>query len=384
MFRRWILPTIGNYILLGPRRAGKTTFLKMFYPNFEYISLDDFDYLTLAQDDPKAVVQGKQNLIIDEIQRVPKLTIAVKHVIDEFNANIIMTGSSRIGLLDSSADSLAGRIQFMHMPTSCWGECDGQPSHSIFKEEAPPLQIKRANRELDSFMKYGGFPEVTQLKDEQEKSQKLKDYKNTYFTRDLSLISNIENTSALLAILNYYALSIGSLTNISNFSRESGVSHATAQKYINVLYQSDLGFKLLGYQYGPAKRHIKSTKSYFSDSGIIHSLGVSCSAGQVFENFVISELEKRRKLGFIKSEQFYYYQTVGGAEIDLIFEVDDITYAVEIKMTKAPQKKDIKNLKTFIDESPKKRIGVLFYRGDQYLQVDGIKCIPVAALYRGI
>jgi predicted AAA+ superfamily ATPase len=384
MFKRWMNPPNANYILLGPRRAGKTTFLKSVYPDFEYISLDDFDYLTLAEEDPKAVVQGKKNLIIDEIQRVPKLTIAVKHVIDEFGANIIMTGSSRIGLLDSSADTLAGRIQFCHMPTTCWGESEGAPSHSIFEEEASPLQIKQANRELNSFISYGGFPEVTQLRSELEKSQKLKDYKNTYFTIDLSLISNIENISALLAILNHYALSIGSLTNISNFSRESGVSHPTAQKYINVIYQSDLGFKLLGYQYGPAKRHIKSTKSYFADTGIIHSLGVSCSEGQLFENFIVSELEKRRKLGFIKSEQFYYYQTVGGAEIDLIFDIGNITYAVEIKATKFPTKKDIKNLKSFVDEAPKNRIGFLFYKGEKYMQIDDIKCIPAAAIYRGI
>ncbi len=383
MFKRWIKPPRSSYILVGPRRAGKTTFLKKEYPDFDYITLDDFDYLTLAEKDPKAIVDGKKKLIIDEIQRVPKLTIAVKHAIDEHGSTIIMTGSSRIGLLDSAADSLAGRIKLMSMPTACWGEEDGEISHSIFNEKADPIQIKKANRALERSIKYGGFPEIIQLPTELDQKEKLNDYKNTYFTRDLSLLSNIDNISALLAILNYYAISIGSLTNVSNFSRESGVSHQTAQKYLNVIYQADLGFKLLGYQFGPAKRHIKSAKSYFADNGIIESLGGHCSSGQLLENFVISELEKRRKLNYIDTDQFYYYQTISGAEIDLVFESKGIVHAIEVKSSKVVQNKDIRNLKSFIDEDKKNRKGFLFYNGEEYSEIEGINCIPIAAIYRG-
>ncbi|MCC6220363.1 MAG: ATP-binding protein [Deltaproteobacteria bacterium] len=371
--------------MLGPRRVGKTTFLKTNYSDYLYISLDDFDYLILAQEDPKAVVHGKKKLIIDEIQRVPKLTIAVKHAIDEFNSNVIMTGSSSIGLLDSSADTLAGRIKFYHLPPACWGEDAGEPTHNIFLERASPLQIKSAQRELSNFLKFGGFPEVLTLPTSEEKSEKLKDYKNTYFTRDLSLLSNIESVSGLLAILNHYALSIGSLTHVSTFRNESGLSHQTAQKYLNVIYQSDLGFKLLGYQYGPAKRYIKAGKSYFCDTSMIHALGVECSQGQILENFVISELEKRRKLGFIKSEQFYYYQSIGGSEVDLVFQEKKNIFAIEIKATKNPQSKDMRNLKDFIKDSDKGHIkGFLFYLGTDYLEIDGISVLPVASLFRGI
>lgn len=384
MFKRWLPPEKPSFILLGPRRAGKTTFLKENYKDYEYITLDDFDYLTLAEDDPKAIVNGKSHLIIDEIQRVPKLTIAVKYAIDEHKAKIIMTGSSKIGLMDSSADSLAGRIKFIHLPPSCWGESDGDPTHKIFDDQAPALQIKKANRELSEFLKYGGFPEVVSQNTKQNKIDILKNYKNTYFTRDLAMLSNLENVSGLLAILNYYVISLGSLTQVSHFRNEAGVSHPTAQKYLNVIYQSDLGFKLLGYQYGPAKRHLKSAKSYFCDTGIIEALGIDCSQGQKLENFVISELEKRRKLGFIKTDQFYYYQSIGGSEIDLVFEVKNTVYAIEIKATKNPQKKDLRNLKDFAAHISKKTKSYLFYTGEAYKELDGVKLIPIASLYRGV
>lgn len=155
---------------MGPRRSGKTTYLKKNFSDFHYISLDDFDYLTLAEKDPKALVGDHQKLIIDEIQRVPKLTIAVKYALDEHQSTIIMTGSSRIGLLDSSADTLAGRIKFFHLPPACWGEDIGEPTHRIFKEQASLLLIKEANRALKSFLKYGGFPEILSLKQAKDKA----------------------------------------------------------------------------------------------------------------------------------------------------------------------------------------------------------------------
>jgi hypothetical protein len=348
------------------------------------VTLDDFDYFTLAEEDPKGLVGSTKKLIIDEVQRVPKLTVAVKYAIDELNAQIVLSGSSRIGLLDSTADSLAGRIHIIDLPTTCWGEELGSPNHKIFDPDShDPLVIKEGQRQLEGALRFGGFPEVAVAAKPDQKHSILKNYRDTYFTRDLAQLSNLENISGLMAILTHYGLSIGSLTQISHFRNESGLSHPTAKKYVQVIYQSSLGFQLLGYQYGPAKRYLKAAKSYFSDNGMITALNLQCSQGQILENFVISELEKRRKLGFINSDQFFYYNSAGGAEIDLVFEQEEFIYAIEIKSTKKPQKKDIRSLKDFVSQGPKKRKGFLFYTGEKFLDMDGISCIPVAAIYRG-
>lgn len=387
MYNRWLtFKKNKNYLLTGPRRAGKTTLLKSSFSDFKYITLDDFDYLDMANQDPKALALLASKLIIDEAQRVPKLSIAVKYAIDEKKACIHLSGSSRIGLLDSNYETLAGRIEPQSLPTFCFGEKDGPPTHSIFDEKASFLELKEGNRQLKEFMAYGGFPEVVSTEDHQQKQAILKNYKNTYFTRDLAFISNIENVTGLLSILNFYALAVGSLTQVSNFANESELSHQTAKKYLNVIYQSELGFSLHGYQYGAAKRLLKAPKSYFSDNGIINSLNVENSFGQIVENFVISEIEKRRKLGFYECEQMYYYQTIGGSEIDLIMPFSDHIKAIEIKATKKPKSKDMRNLRDFIgfmSESKKEVKGYLFYMGEEYQEFDGIQLIPIAALYRG-
>ncbi|GAG82980.1 unnamed protein product [marine sediment metagenome] len=104
----------------------------------------------------------------------------------------------------------------------------------------------------------------------------------------------------------------------------------------------------------------------------------------MFENFVLAELEKRRKLGFIKTDRFFYYKTKAGREIDLIFESENQLYAIEIKSTQNPSKRDINNLIEFEKQLKRPVQKYLFYSGTEYSQINQVHLLPVACLHRGI
>ena len=71
-------------LIVGPRRAGKTTLVrKMGETDRTYITLDDQTVLEAAQSDPAGFIRGLDRAIIDEIQRVPDLLLAIKKTIDE-------------------------------------------------------------------------------------------------------------------------------------------------------------------------------------------------------------------------------------------------------------------------------------------------------------
>ena len=354
------------------------------YPDYKYATLDDLDLLDWAKKDPKGFVTDLgSTAIIDEIQRLPILTVAVKYAADNEGARFMMTGSSNLGLMDAAADTLAGRINILSLPTLCWGESAGPGTHSIFREKATFSQIKTGRRSLQIALECGLFPEVEALENEQDRRALLQNYKNTYFTRDLMQLSNIENLDGLMGIFHNLARSIGSHLEVSNFARESGLSHQTTKKYLNALNQAQLTFKLHGFQYGPAKRYLKAAKTYFSDNGLLGSFNVDVAFGQRLENFVISELEKRRKIGLLPVEQFFYYKSAAGHEIDLLFELDGCIYACEVKASQRPGPKAFRNLRNFEDrlKRPVKRF--LFYMGNEYKDQDGIVQIPIAALFRG-
>ncbi len=385
MFERWIeINKKKSGLIIGPRRSGKTTLLKMRFPNYNYITLDNLDYLDWASRDPKGLIDhlGPQT-IIDEIQRKPALTIAVKYAIDNQNAHVLMTGSSSIGLLGTMTDTLAGRIQIYSLPTACWGENMGTPSNKVFELNTNQVLLKQGQRLLPDVLKYGLFPEVITQKRPEDKVELLRNYRDTYFTRDLMQISNMENMEGLLAIFHHLARSIGSHLEVSNFAREAGLSYPTTKKYLNNMHYSELTFRLYGYQFGPAKRFIKAAKTYFSDNGILTSLNIPLNEGQLLENFVISEFEKRRKIGFINCDRFYYYKSAAGREIDLIYESGGDIYAIEIKNTRRPSNRDVRNLYEFSKSMKKKVRMYLFYPGDEYFSINDVKIVPIAHLFRG-
>jgi predicted AAA+ superfamily ATPase len=359
--------------------------LRQLFPDYRYFTLDDLDHLEWAKRDPKGFIQAAGNkAIIDEIQRFPALTIAVKYAIDNEDAILMMTASSTVGLLDASADTLAGRINLIELPTACWGEDDGKPRHSLFSGASPsPPQIKSGTRKMREALTFGQFPEILTTDGAEDKESLLKNYRDTYFSRDLMQLANLENLEGLIAIFANLIRSLGSHLEVSSFAREAGLSYPTAKKYLNTLNQSRLTFKLYGYQYGPAKRHIKAAKTYFADNGIINSFNVQIGEGQLFENFVIAELEKRRKLGLIQADRFYYYKSTSGREIDLVFEEKDTVYAVEIKASRNPDRRDFRNLIEFGKSIEKKTKLFLIYQGEDHTTVDGVRLLPVALLYRG-
>jgi hypothetical protein len=385
MFKRWLsIDKNKSILLIGPRRAGKTTFLKSNFPDYRYVTLDDFDHLSWARSDPKGFISNLgPKAIIDEIQRLPALTVAVKFAIDNQGAHFLMSGSSTIGLLDAAADTMAGRIEIVSLPTACWGEEEGPATHMIFEEKADPLQIKEGNRRLADALRFGQFPEILGLGSDEEKETLLRNYRNTYFMRDLMQLANLENVEGLRGVLFHLARSLGSHLEISAFAREAGLSFPTAKKYLNALGQSQLTFKLSGYQYGPAKRYLKSAKNYFGDVGVLQSLNAGPGHGQVVENFVLAELEKRRKLGFIAAEQLFFYKSQSGHEVDCVWEMKQELFAAEIKAAKQIAPADLQRLKVFSSKTFSSCRAFIFYPGEAYQEHDGVRAIPIAALFRG-
>lgn len=384
MFERWAKFQPGNLVLLGPRRCGKTTLLRQRFPGCRYVTLDDFDALAWARRDPKGFVGSlRPAAVIDEIQRLPELLIAVKYWSDRGELQAMMTGSSSIGLLDAATETLAGRAWIEHLPTVCWGEELGPPLRDFFNDEAGYSHLAEGRRQLERSLRDGGFPEVVALGDETARADILRLYRDSYFLRDVAQMSNIEDVEALHTIFRHAVRCLGTPIEVSGFAREAGLSHPTAKRYLGTLLQTGLGFRLYGAQFNFAKRLIKASKLYFTDTGIATAFHPNIDDGARFELFVISELEKRHKLRLLSADQFSYYRAKSGTEVDLIVEEPHAFRAIEIKHAERLSPRDIRNLKRLRElEWPKPLKLHVIYRGMEYLDLDGVQALPVYALWR--
>lgn len=385
MIKRWLnLKSSKSSLLIGVRRAGKSTLLKMTFPDYEYVTLDDFDIFKTTEQDPKALFRNNSTkIIVDEVQRNPKLLIEIKNQIDNFNKTVFMTGSSTLGLLSHGSETLAGRIKILECPTLCFGEDEGQPLGKSLEFKPTYQSLMKGAREFKSWLNFGGFPEIRTKTADVERLEILKDYKNTFFTKELLLLSNIENARGLMGCMNYLAISIGSRIDVSSIAKESGLSHPTAKKYLGALEASRLAFRLTGYQFGPAKRQLKSSKYYYADTSIPRALGLELSQGQWFELFVIGELEKRRKLGRFNCDFLYYYESEKGNEIDLIIDEGHNVMAIEIKSTDKPGPSDVTNLLEFKLTKPKATLRkILICNTLEFKAIKDVEVWPVSALYQ--
>jgi predicted AAA+ superfamily ATPase len=163
---------------------------------------------------------------------------------------------------------------------------------------------------------------------------------------------------------------------------ETGLSTPTVKKYLNTLIQSGLLVKLYGFQLSDAKRHISSAKTYFIDNGILTAVSRRVSNPQLVESFVISEIEKRRRLGLIKCDELCYYESIGGREVDLNIDEPKTVTAIEIKSGKSISGRDIRNLREFNINSDKILKKIIYYSGSNVSAVDGIQIRPLASLFR--
>ncbi|PWU15984.1 MAG: hypothetical protein C5B49_11125, partial [Bdellovibrio sp.] len=162
MFRRWVsISGKKSILLLGPRRAGKSTLIKQLFPSYRYVNLDDLDELEQSRRDPKGwLLELGKSVVIDEAQRAPEIAIPLKKVIDDEGAHYVLSGSTGLGLFQKTTETLAGRVEIQQLPPCCFGEDKGEPLHSLDRSMVNTKRHREAQRELKDFCQFGGFPEV--------------------------------------------------------------------------------------------------------------------------------------------------------------------------------------------------------------------------------
>lgn len=309
----------------GPRQSGKTTLIKTIFPGKVYISLEDPDVLMLVKNDTRGFLeQHKKGIIIDEAQLYPELFSYIQTHVDNYNkaGQIILSGSQNFLLLEKISQSLAGRTAIVRLLPFSLAELHNTSYDStdinnlIFKGMYPRLYDKRI-APVDFYPSYI----------------------NSYVERDVRQLKNISNLSVFIKFLKLCAARTGQLVNFSSLAVECGVSENTIKAWLSVLETSYIIYFLQPYHNNLNKRLVKTPKLYFWDTGLACSLlGITEKAklpehylrGNLFENFVINEIQKQFYNEALIAP-IYFWRDKTGHEVDCIIERNGKITAVEIK-----------------------------------------------------
>lgn len=350
MWRRILaFSDIHSFFLFGARGTGKSTLLKQRFKPEETLWIDLLD---LQQEDElarnpqqlEAIVLGTSEkilrVVIDEVQKIPRLLDVVQKLMAITNKQFILTGSSAKKLRHGAANLLAGRAFVYHLyPFS-------------FLELAATFDLGEA-------LQYGLLPRVFHFKVAQEKQQFLQAYALTYLREEIWAEQLVKKLDPFRRFLEVAAQVNGKIINYARLARDVGVDDKTISHYFELLEDTLLGFFLEPFHSSFRKRLAKKAKFYFIDIGIARALSRTLTLsiqpgtsfyGELFEQFIVAEIYKL----------FHYYQpeyrlsflqTKDDAEIDLVIERPGLPLClIEIKSTASIDPSKLTSIKNIAEE----------------------------------
>jgi predicted AAA+ superfamily ATPase len=241
-------------LLTGARQTGKSTlarWLATHHYSAQYLTLDDAAVLASARHDPAGFIAGMQgNVVLDEIQRVPELFIAIKATVDRHRTpgRFLLTGSTNVMVLPQLSEALAGRVEIQTLRPLSQGEIEGVQEGFIdaaFAAEAPEFITYREGRaQLLRRAVTGGYPEILQRSAAPRRSAWFGSYITTILQRDVRDLAHIEGLTIMPKLLSLLAARSGALLNFAELSRSIGLPQTTLKRYMSLLEMTFLIYLL--------------------------------------------------------------------------------------------------------------------------------------------
>ena len=365
-----------SLFLFGARGVGKSTLLENTYHLKQnlYINLLDpaeENRFALNPNELVSVVEAmpaeQQFVIIDEIQKVPKLLDVVHLLLESKKVKkyFIMTGSSARKLRVVGVNLLAGRAFVYHLYPFSFLEIKSQ-----FK--------------LDDALCYGMLPKLFEFQTKKEKQQFLQSYTLTYLKEEIWAEQLVKKLDSFRQFLQVAAQCNGKIINYSNIARDVGADDKTVKNYFSILEDTLVGIMLEPFQHSFRKRLKSAPKFYFFDVGVVRALAQMLGVmpqpgtsyyGELFESFIIMECVKLAS--YYQSEfRFSYLMTAAGVEVDLVIERPGLPLLlIEIKSSDNVNAHDLISIKN-ISADLKKCEAVCFSNDPRKKVIAGVTVYP--------
>ena len=328
------LPKGQSAFLWGPRRVGKTYWLKHHFlkPEHHFIDLLKTDvYFDYASRPALLRERWKgQFTVIDEIQKIPALLDEIHWLIENKSAGFLLTGSSARKLRRAHANLLSGRAWRFEM--------------------APLSFYETKNFILEKALNTGLLPPHF-LSSSAQKD--LRAYISDYLKEEIALESSVRNIPAFTDFLRVSALTSSELLNYTNMARETGLSAKVVRNYFEILDDTFLGYRLSPWRSSKNRRMTLTDKFYFFDVGVSNYLAKRKALigneafGKSFEHYIFMELMNYKKYKDPELD-LSYWRTSSGYEVDFI--CNDMHTAIEVKSSSRIHDKHLRGLKALKEE----------------------------------
>jgi len=322
-------------ILLGARRVGKTKLIQDYLetvPKENYLALngEDVNDAELLKErsvaNYKRLLEGIEILAIDEAQHIPEIGLILKLIVDSIDGiKVIATGSSMFDMTNNLGEPLVGRKNTLYLfPLS-------QIEFSEFEN------YKQTTENLEQRLLFGGYPELEQYADWNDKQEYLYEIINSYLFKDILIYEGIKSSAKIYDLLKMIALQVGKEVSLQELGNQLQISKNTVERYLDLLSKVFVLYKINGFNRNLRKEITKSSRWYFYDNGIrntlinnFNRLDMRNDVGELWENYLASERIKKQNYRKIKREN-YFWRTYDQQELDWLETENESIAGFEFK-----------------------------------------------------
>jgi len=390
-------------VIQGARQVGKSTLAAdVGRDRGRFVTLDDPAELAAAAADPTSYVDQLTGgcLVIDEVQRVPDLVLAVKASVDRNRrpGRFLLTGSANLLRLATTHDSLAGRAESVELYGFSQGELEGHRERFIDRLMDGDLllghsgQLSRADY-LERVCA-GGYPEAL-ARDGARRTRWFDEYVLRITERDAPELSNLRRLQELPQLLRSIAAHNASEVATATLARGLHLHETTVPEYLALLETIYLVRRVPAWSNNLSRRITRRPKIALVDCGLaarlvnVDATGLAADmnpspAGMLTEGFVLSEL--RKQLAWSETvPAMFHFRDRNGPEVDVILESSDgRVVGVEVKASATLGRADFRWLELLRDKLGRRFVGgvVLYLGNSPHAWGDRLAGLPLSALWR--
>ena len=340
------LPRGRSAFLWGPRKTGKSTYLKAEFPDSLRFDLLQTDLMLDLARRPALLRERLQAadraalarpVILDEVQKVPALLDEVHWLIENRGLRFILCGSSARKLRRGKVNLLGGRAWRYEMRPLC-------------SREVGDLDLLQA-------LNRGLLPAHYQ---DPHFRRSLRAYVVDYLKQEVFDEGLTRNVAAFSRFLEAVGYSHGDLTNYANIARDCGVDAKTVREYYQILVDTLLGTFVEPWKKRQERQVIgKAAKFYLFDVGVagaIANRSIDAERGEHFgralEHLCLMEILAHRSYREL-DYGVHFWRTKTGLEVD--FVLGDAEVAVEVKGSSRVDTSALRSLRAFSEDARPRR-----------------------------
>jgi uncharacterized protein len=389
-------------VINGARQTGKSTLARLIAaasPGSELRYLDEAPVRAAAQADPSLFVRHDGLLVIDEVQRVPDLFLAIKHEVDTDPrpGRFLLTGSARLPGLQEIPDLLPGRAETIELSPLSQGEIDRSPDgfvEALFRHGVN-IRVPSSDLRRDDYLERalrGGYPEAVRRTDPGRQARFFESYITDLVNRDVRQLTEIERPADMRRLVNLVAAGTASLAVPAALASRLQVPASTVKRYLNLLDLLFITRRIPAWSTNLTTRAVATPKLVLTDSGLAaHLTGMSlrrarkptAPVGPLIETFVLGELARQLALTD-QPVRLYHYRDRDQYEVDAVLEsASGEVVACEVKAAETVRSEDFRGIQRLTRRLGDQLVaGIVLYAGGQPLPFgDRLRAWPISALW---